>query len=341
MFVCNLFCTLCCGSSPFDTFRKWVNQCEHAKVSHKLRITIVHSPAFGGRGISLLCKTCSKKPQLGESRNHFTRACHLFHLYFACWLAIITAITAWTTLDEISADVFKFNSTLGFRGEGPINWSKNHPELSIATWNTRSLTFERFNYCKNLGHDVLAITELWRNSHKFTDDTVSFTHSVPKINVNTGRPAFPDDVAAGVGILLSERAHKQYMRHGIPCERLTWVRLKGPVTNLSVIAAYIPHRIRTKPCQHDTLCSLIELLKQVPKNDCVVLMGDFNEQLPKNIDKLTGKWAHGPESANTEITMNIMRVFDLTAASTFFQPKKKDLYIDLRVLRARLLQTKS
>ena len=49
-----------------------------------------------------------------------------------------------------------FDSTLGFPGEG---WQ----QLSIATWNTRSLTFERFKYCRSLQYDILAITELWRN----------------------------------------------------------------------------------------------------------------------------------------------------------------------------------
>ena len=48
----------------------------------------------------------------------------------------------------------KFNSTLGFPGEG---WKFKF--LSVTTWNTRSLTQERFSYCKNLGYDVLAITD--------------------------------------------------------------------------------------------------------------------------------------------------------------------------------------
>ena len=47
----------------------------------------------------------------------------------------------------------KFDSTLGYPGEG---WQK----LSIATWNTRSLTYERFQYCDSLQYDILAITEL-------------------------------------------------------------------------------------------------------------------------------------------------------------------------------------
>ena len=48
----------------------------------------------------------------------------------------------------------KFDSTLGYPGEG---WQK----LLIATWNTRSLTYERFDYCNSLQYDILAIAELW------------------------------------------------------------------------------------------------------------------------------------------------------------------------------------
>ena len=161
-----------------------------------------------------------------------------------------------------------------------------------------------------------------RSAKKFTDGTVSFIHSEPKLDKNTGAPSFPGDVASGVGILLSERAQSQYMRHGSPCERITWVRLKGPVTNLFVIAVYVPHRARVEPCQQDTLRSLIELLKQVPKNDCVVLLGDFNEQLSGNTEMLTGKWAFGNKSANADEILNIMRLFNLFAVSTKFQPKK-------------------
>ena len=47
-----------------------------------------------------------------------------------------------------------FDSTKGFPGEG---WSSNHSNFKIGTWNTRSLTKERFNYCKSLKYDVLAL----------------------------------------------------------------------------------------------------------------------------------------------------------------------------------------
>ena len=298
--------------------------CKCARTGHHNWV-IIDSLAFGGRGDFVTRNTRKRKRkrtrQNNNSENAFRWVCNLILPILLCWLIITAAVLARTIL--VNASTFGFDITIGIPGEDPNKWSKKHPNFSVVTWNTRSLIFERCNYCKNLDYDILAISELWRSAEKFTNGTVSFINSKPRIDENTGAPLFPDDVASGVGILLSERAQSKYMmRHGSPCERIAWVHLKGPVTNLFVIAAYIPHRAR--PCQNDTLSTLIELLKQVPKNNCIVLLvGDFNEQLPKNLENLTGKWAYGTKSANADVITDIMRMFNLAAASTMFQPKQK------------------
>ena len=138
---------------------------------------------------------------------------------------------------------------LAFRGEG---W----PTLRMATWNTRSLTFERLQYCKSLNYDVLAITELWRNQSKYQTRSKSLIVSEQKI-LTTGRrkgqPRYPDDKDAGVVILLSQTAAKKIKSFGSEGERVCWVRLKGPTCNIFVIAVYLPHRGRVSPCQADTM----------------------------------------------------------------------------------------
>ena len=210
-----------------------------------------------------------------------------------------------------------FDSTLGFPGEG---WA----QLSMATWNTRSLTFERFHYCKNLGYDILAITELWRNQHKYQTKSTRFTTSSPKLQTrgpDKGKPRFPNDKAAGVGILLSTRAQRKLMSFGSEGERICWVRLKGPVCNLFVIAVYLPHRGRVQPNQADTLRDLEMVLTKVPRGDCVCIMGDLNEQLEGSIAHRTGRWAAGQKSANADRIMQLMQLHELTAVNTMFQPK--------------------
>ena len=145
-----------------------------------------------------------------------------------------------------------FDSTLGYPGEGPTprKWfAMIAAYLTIVTWNTRSLSDVRFKYCAKLGYDILALTELWDNAHRYADGTVRWTYSQKEIDPKINEPVFPNDPAAGVGILLSKRMIPKYREHGSPCNRICWVRLKGPVTNLFVIAVYLPHRARVKPAR--------------------------------------------------------------------------------------------
>ena len=144
------------------------------------------------------------------------------------------------------------------------------------------------------------------------------------MNKETGQPVYPRDKAAGVGILLSPLAQSKYLSHGSPCERICWVRLKGPTVNLFIVAIYVPHRARSHPAQHNTMATLLQLLKQVPNNDCIVLLGDFNEQLQSKVENCTGKWGHGPASRNAGDVIDMMRLYDLCAINTYFQPRRNN-----------------
>ena len=195
----------------------------------------------------------------------------------------------------------------------------------MATWNSRSLTLERFKYCQQLGYDVLALTELWNNKEKWTihsKNPISWTYSQPALDKETKQPLFPNDPAAGVGILLSTRVSKNYLGHGSPCNRICWVRLKGPTTNLFIIAVYLPHKARIKPSQSDTLATLAKLFKQIPKNDCTIILGDLNAQFGPCQQGYTGKWTSGEFSSNADSILDVMRMFGLSAINTMFQPKR-------------------
>ena len=115
--------------------------------------------------------------------------------------------------------------------------------MTMATWNTRSMTNERFAYCNQLGYDVLAVTELWRSQDKFTKRSNEFTVS-KIIRDKHGNYKNTNDPAAGVGILLSQRAQARVMAAGSDNERICWVRLRGPVSNIFIIAVYLPHSQR-------------------------------------------------------------------------------------------------
>ena len=124
---------------------------------------------------------------------------------------------------------------------------------------------------------------------------------------------YPDDRAAGVVILQSPRSQKKYLGHGSPCERICWVRLKGPTSNLFIMHIYQPHRARVQPAQHNTLESLTELLRRVDPKDCTVILHHLNEQLPANIHGDADKWTASKASENAGDVIDIMKIFDLFA----------------------------
>ena len=116
-------------------------------------------------------------------------------------------------------------------------------------------------------------------------------------------------------------------------ERICWVRLKGPVCNLFVVSVYMPHSCRVKPAQADTLHELDVICKQAKKNDCVIVLGDFNVQLPGNVPKCTGGYvcAQGESKSATKV-LNFMRRHDLHAINTKFRKKRQSHATYLHVL---------
>ena len=172
-----------------------------------------------------------------------------------------------------------------------ILWYK-HYVMAETTWNGKRVPrvttiegyaghLERYRIARREGEE--------KSAPKFANGTIQWTYGMPALDAH-GEPRFPDDKAGGVGILLSDRACAKYMSHGSPCSRICWVRVRGPTTNLFVVAVYMPHRARINPDQKDTIEELMKLLRQVPTHDCLIVLGDFNEQLPAGVEHCTGKW---------------------------------------------------
>ena len=138
------FVLLAMGTLLAQFLCKWVFQCalfkDGAHESYRCSL-IIHSFAFGGRGVYFMKKkktcSCSQKRQRQPFKS-LNWLCKIFLSAVACWLPIFILVFAWP--GAFSRPSFEFNAMLGYPGEG--HWSKKFPNLSIATWNTRSLTYE-------------------------------------------------------------------------------------------------------------------------------------------------------------------------------------------------------
>ena len=87
----------------------------------------------------------------------------------------------------------------------------------------------------------------------------------------------------------------------------------------------MPHSHRKNaPFANDTLAQLEEVLAKVHSNDCVMVLGDFNCKLARNVPNLTGRWCvHKQSNKVGEDLLDLMRRHNLFAISTFFQPPRK------------------
>ena len=118
--------------------------------------------------------------------------------------------------------------------------------------------------------------------------------------------------------MLSAKMEQHYRDSGHVGARIAWVRIAGPVCNIFFVAVYIPHKYREDPCALDTIEKLETLLmsQHVHKNDCVIIAGDLNCQLRRNVEGCTGPWSMTRKNEKVGLDTNIldlMRRFDLFA----------------------------
>ena len=222
-------------------------------------------------------------------------------------------------------------------------WNKDYDKVKMACWNPWGICNERFNYCKSLNFDVLGLSELhnahnkkaWKSKRWITSEDAGFD-----------KEGKCTDPAAGVGILLSNRFADSVLAKGAVGARIVWVRIKGPVCPLFIICAYIPHKFRKNfPTATDVIKQLNDLLtkcKEIKANDCIILMGDLNCEIMRNIPGCSGKWFMNRrhDDGHGEAITDLMRCHDLFAVDSLFRPRKSRMFQNQRkrVCNATYLQ---
>ena len=221
-------------------------------------------------------------------------------------------------------------------------WNKNYNFVKMACWNPWGLSNERLNYCRAMRYDILGLPELhnahnskkWRGKHWITSEDAEVDEDGKNL-----------DPAPGVGIMLSQRFTKKILAKGAVGSRIVWVRIDGPVCPLFVICAYVPHKFKkTAPLTHDVISQIDDLLsncKKLKPTDCVVLLGDFNCELQRNVNGCTGRWLMNkrPDDGHSKQVMDLIRAHDLFAIDSLFRPKRKTMFDgQKRVCNATYLQ---
>ena len=221
-------------------------------------------------------------------------------------------------------------------------WNKHYDQIKMACWNPWGLCNERFNYCMSLNFDVLGLSELHMVQNK---NLRKCSRWIASEDAKVDAQGACLDPASGVGILLSQRFAKKVLGQGSVGSRIVWVRIDGPVCPLFIVCVYIPHKYRQNPCATDILGQLETLLsdcKKIKKNDCLIIMGDFNCELQRNIPGVTGQWLMNkrPDNGHSKDLVNLMQAHDLFAVDSLFRPKRTRMFCKQRkrVCNATYLQ---
>ena len=175
---------------------------------------------------------------------------------------------------------------------------------------------ERFEWIRDLGHDVLGVTET--HQHNFSFSNKRFL---------TADDASPRDKASGVGMFLSHRMADKKLAHGNVGSRVLWARFEGQFNNIFVVVAYIPHRHRLQPpFMEDTYEDLHKALDLANSQDSLILMGDFNGRLARGNSRV-GKYCIHPRSdEGGQLLARTMEQYDLEAVSTKFKPTRRSKF---------------
>ena len=187
----------------------------------------------------------------------------------------------------------------------------NAAALKIATWNSHGLTPLKKELVRSLDYDIVCLPE----THMYTDDDKLMLYAAPPPK---------NDPYSGVSLMLSSRVTKYVTHWDFIGSRIIYCRLKGQVCNYFVIGIYIPQKKRQNPDQSTTYDQLEKLLQSIGRRDCVILLGDFNSRLKRDIENHTGHWSiHNKNDAGGDRLLQIMQMFSMKCISTCFQPPRR------------------
>ena len=204
-----------------------------------------------------------------------------------------------------------FVLTMSFAYPIPQHRLSDAATLKIATWNCNGLSSLKKDLAAEYCYDILCLPE----THKYTDSDRNTLYSAPPPE---------NDTWSGVSLMLSERVRNLVTHWDFVGSRIVYCRIKGVTCNYFVIGIYIPRSKRTNPDQMETYNELEKLLSSTGARDCIILLGDFNSRLRRNIANHTGRWSiHNRNDEGGDRLLEIMKTFSLHCVSTNFQPPRR------------------
>lgn len=190
-------------------------------------------------------------------------------------------------------------------------------EMRICTWNIQTML--RPGKINEIGHelqkyriDVAALQEIrWKEKGIIEKKDFSLYYSGAK---KQGQH--------GVGFVLMRGVRDKVLEYKPINERLAYIRLQAKPVNVSILNVYAPTEIADKEDKDEVYEKIEEEVDKMPKEDAILLLGDFNAQIGKEdyIEQVAGKYTiHDKTNDNGKRLCNMATATNMIISSTKFQ----------------------
>ena len=133
----------------------------------------------------------------------------------------------------------------------------------------------------------------------------------------------------GVGVVMDKRAVSAWEAAGRECvqlsSRLMKVRFKTKTGYMTVVAVYAPTNVADAAAEADEFYGQLgEMVQEIPKNDVMMIMGDFNAHVASNSgSNVIGKFCLDKKTnGNGERLIAFCAMNDLKIMNTWFRKKR-------------------
>ncbi len=205
----------------------------------------------------------------------------------------------------------------GINGEGNTKLRVTKSEITVGTWNVRSLwetgklellkeEMKRYRY------DILGLAEVrWTGAGELNGGEMIWSGE-------------EKDHVRGVGFLLSQRAKAALLGYKPFNSRMMVARFSGQPLNLSVIQIYAPTADKKEEEIEQFYQDLEQLLEDIPNKDIKIITGDWNAKVGMDNtgwERVMMKYGYGEMNDRGERLLEFALKHDLLIANTKFQQK--------------------
>lgn len=165
--------------------------------------------------------------------------------------------------------------------------------IKIANWNMARTSKLQLQHLDQYNYDVVFLPE----THNTAVPLMHYRGHNRLLASNKGKAAWAADSAGACAFRLSERAAQSLDTWDViqgSGGRAMWLQLRTNTKGnqpLIIVGGYSPpHRRNTFPTQSDVLLAMTKFITTLPKRAIVVVLGDFNAQMTREVRGQTGRW---------------------------------------------------